>query len=245
MSICLTSHLRLIQINGRVDTEDDRDFINNVEVLLSSENAHYPIVVTLNSIGGNVLESLEISDFIWELHNSKIPIYIHVIGDCMSSGMTILGSVPIEYRYVSLASCFFIHQLQASIKVRNYRKAKQKISGYDTLERVSDGYIKPMFKDPNLYETLNEQETYFLTNDAIEYGIIKPENVITSSLYSVLPQLKQLRDQFCELQKQTSRLKLHQAQQHLEEVKHKISEEQVEISDPEVIDTNTNADETK
>lgn len=131
------------------------------------------IHLSLTSPGGSVYSGFSMYDVI-KTYSKVVDTYIHVSGFCMSMGIPVLCSVPVEYRYAHPNTIFMIHQV-SSISFGVVADMEQDIEHTKFLQDRLFDIIKNNTNIPSakLEQVYREKLDWFITaEEALKYGLI-------------------------------------------------------------------------
>lgn len=97
-------------------TQDSlKKFIYDVDKILSLNKNASTIRIFIDSLGGEVYSLLGMIDYIQSPKFKNIIISTVGIGKCMSSGLTLLASGDIGYRFISPNTTLLLHDISANV----------------------------------------------------------------------------------------------------------------------------------
>ena len=165
---------RIIVLDKEIDEITSSELISKI-ILLNLENNN-PIVLMINSFGGNPYCALGITDII---RNSSCPITTICIGVSMSAASMILAAG--FKRYAVFNSRIMIHQhsedeINSKTHTQLVNDAKESMSLYKQMENF---YVEVTKQSRIKVKKILQKDSYFTTAEAIKFGIID-ENMGTN-----------------------------------------------------------------
>ena len=159
-----------------IDEDIDQYVVTNVVRTLLEYNRmdkyfkvedRMPVIIYLNSNGGDVDAGFELIDVI---QNSKTPVYIVNLGYCYSMGFLIY--LAGHKRYGAKNATFLIHD-GSSFVSNSTNKARDTMEFVSKLEdRVRDSLLLRTKITPEEYESKQRHEWYMFCDEAKKYGIV-------------------------------------------------------------------------
>lgn len=140
--------------------------INSEDKYIDVEN-RIPVIIYLNSNGGDVDAGFELIDVIMQ---SKTPIYIINLGYCYSMGFLIY--IAGHKRYAAENATFLIHDGSSYVS-NSTSKARDVMNFLSAIEDRTKAYL---LKRTNItaeeYDSKQRQEWYMFADEAKKYGIV-------------------------------------------------------------------------
>lgn len=134
-------NFKIYNLIGKVNDDMEKDFSKFLNEVTNSPTT--PIIIALNSPGGNISNGFSMYNKIQALSN---PVYTLVTGYCSSISNIILLSVPFERRFAFNNTKFFMHSAKSQM-VEKYESSDYK----NELENLN--HINDTIKDIILNET--------------------------------------------------------------------------------------------
>lgn len=126
-----------------------------------------PIIIFINTSGGNVFPAINVIDVI---QNSKTPVYSIVLGRCMSAGIPIL--LASHKRYAFLNSIFLIHDGYITLE-GSATKQKDTMEFFEKMQNKVNCLLFQKTKiTSDEFEKISRQELYMFSEEAQQKGII-------------------------------------------------------------------------
>lgn len=144
------------------------------EYVLANVSLKTPsIYISLISPGGIVYSGFSMYDVIHS-YNKKVTTNIYVSGFCMSMGIPVLCSVPVEQRYAHPNTVFMIHQV-SSLSFGTLADLEQDVEQTKFLQDRLFDIIKTNTNIPEskLEQVYREKLDWYITaEEALRYGLI-------------------------------------------------------------------------
>lgn len=163
---------RVLWLTGNIEDYEQLDIIKWLYIF--DDGSDKPVLLIINSLGGDVYVMNAIIDVIERLKQHGIKVYTNCIGTAMSAAALVLSSGSKGCRYISPNSCVMIHSAQ-SWGAENQSKTKDISIQAKWMERIQDSMENILAK--NTCKTVAEikkaveYETYFSAKEAVKFGI--------------------------------------------------------------------------
>lgn len=162
-----------IIFNGNLYQKDVNDFISRCFMM----NNPKVDTLILNSLGGSSEQKKMLVDFLKIFGQIK---YVVCSGAAVSAGFYVFASFPYENRFAFKSAIFMTHNGYLSVEcnaTKNYYRSKHnelKVLDENNLKIVRDSMAIPLRE----VKRLMENETYFGTDKAVEWGLIMKQNIL-------------------------------------------------------------------
>lgn len=136
----------------------------------SYDREDHPIKIYINSVGGNVFETMSAVSAIM---SSKTPIYTYALGKALSGGFFLLAAG--HKRHCQLFSTICYHQMQCRPASGALQSGKEDVEESLRLQAMLDKFILKATKiKAKELSTINEKKIdwWMGAEDAIKYGVV-------------------------------------------------------------------------
>jgi ATP-dependent Clp protease, protease subunit len=159
---------RLIYVQGEFDEQLAKNVITNL-FELSAKDTKTPIVMAIDSFGGEVYSALPIVDIIDALPNK---LYTFVLGKAMSAAAILAICGTTGCRYMLKNSSYMLHQISYidAGTVDHMRIAHEEAK---KLQQIFNKIVltRTMIEKEDIKKFVSTHDSYFYASTAIKYGL--------------------------------------------------------------------------
>lgn len=158
--------IRKISLSGEVDTEMYRNLCAELD-LLERQSRNKPIILELNSGGGDAMEAIAIAG---RLRASPCPLEVHGYGQIFSAATIIFAAAPV--RKMSKYAWFMVHDGEDEFE-GSANQIQVELSHLKRIELQWAEMLEEFTEIPRaLWVELSEQTTYMTAQECLKLKLV-------------------------------------------------------------------------